>query len=526
MFKVGSMADIVLINPRFEASYWGLEHALHLAGKKANMPVAALPLLAALTPPGHTITVYDENVEAIDYDRCAKADIVGLTGMVVQRFRMTEILTELKKRGCFVVLGGPWVSVEENYFGELADAIFVGEAETSWPQFLDEFAAGTPAKRYEQKERTDMSTVPVPRFDLLKMNKYALGTLQFSRGCPFMCEFCDIIVTFGRKPRLKTPPQITAELDALLKTRMRAAFIVDDNLIGNKKAIKELLKAVIAWQERHKYPLTFITEASLDLADDEDLLELMDLANIRSVFVGIETPNEDALKETKKTQNLRGHNRTIPEKVGAIQAHGIEVWSGMMLGFDTDNEDIFKRQIELVEDAKIIHSSVGMVTAIPKTPLHARMLKAGRLDLADRTEWGTNIIPTSMSREALRDGYLEVLKDLYSAKNYFKRMDSLYLDKALGESKLRSATLRDKPVQYLLSCAGALLMTAAVFVRLQTAVKDKQLRRDYRMSTWNVIRRRPNPFVLQTYALKSVMHYHYHRLITGMVVDGHLLNMF
>ena len=468
----------------------------------------------------------DENVEDIDFERCAKADIVGLTGMVVQRFRMKEIIAELKARGCFVVLGGPWVSVEEDYFKELADAIFVGEAETSWPLFLRDFAAGTTAKRYEQKERTDMSTVPVPRFDLLKMKKYALGTLQFSRGCPFMCEFCDIIVTFGRKPRLKTPPQITAELDALYKTRMRAAFIVDDNLIGNKKAVKELLHAVIAWQEAHKYPLTFITEASLDLADDEDLMELMDLANIRSVFVGIETPNEDALKETRKTQNLRGHNRSIPEKVAAIQAHGIEVWSGMMLGFDTDSADIFERQIKLVEDAKIIHSSVGMVTAIPKTPLHARMLKAGRLDLADKTEWGTNIIPTGMSREALRDGYLDVLKDLYSAKNYFKRMDSLYLDKALGESKLRSATLRDKPAQYLLACAGALLMSAAVFVRLQTAVKDKELRRDYRRSIWNVIRRRPNPFVLQTYALKSVMHYHYHRLISGMVVDGHLLNMF
>ena len=520
------MADIVLINPKFEASYWGLEHALHLAGKKANMPVAALPLLAALTPPGHTITVYDENVEEIDYERCAKADIVGLTGMIVQRFRMTEILTELKRRGCFVVLGGPWVSVKEDYFGDLADAVFVGEAETSWPLFLEEWAEGRHAKRYEQKERTDMSTVPVPRFDLLKMKKYALGTLQFSRGCPFMCEFCDIIVTFGRKPRLKTAGQITAELDALLKTKMRAAFIVDDNLIGNKKAVKELLHAVIAWQERHKYPLTFITEASLDLADDEDMMELMDLANIRSVFVGIETPNEDALKETKKTQNLRGHNRSIPEKVAAIQAHGIEVWSGMMLGFDTDTADIFERQVKLVEEAKIIHSSVGMVTAIPKTPLHARMDKAGRLDHADRTEWGTNVIPVSMSREALRDGYIKVLADLYSAKAYFKRMDSLYLDGALGESKLRAATLRTKPVQYLLSSAGALLMSAAVFVRLQTAVGDRELRRDYRQSTWNVIRRRPNPFVLQTYALKSVMHYHYHRLLSGMMVDGHLINMF
>ena len=521
------MADIVLINPRFEASYWGLEHALHLVHKKANMPVAALPLLAALTPSGHTITVFDENVEEIDFERCAKADIVGLTGMVVQRFRMTEILTELKRRNCFTALGGPWVSVEEDYFGDLADVVFVGEAETSWPQFLDEFAHGTHARRYEQKERTDMTTVPVPRHDLLKMKHYALGTIQFSRGCPFMCEFCDIIVTFGRKPRLKRAEQIVAELDALYRTaKVRAAFIVDDNLIGNKRAIKEILRAVIAWQERHRYPLTFITEASLDLADDEQLLALMDLANIRSVFVGIETPNEDALKETKKTQNLRGHNRTIPEKVGAIQAHGIEVWSGMMLGFDTDGADIFDRQVALVHEARIVHSSVGMVTAIPKTPLHARMAKANRLDPADRTEWGTNVIPVSMGRDELRDGYLRVLRELYAPENYFKRMDALYLDRALGESKLRNAGMKEKPLRFLLSAAEALFQAAYIGLRLQTAVKDRALRRHYRRITLNVLRRRPNPFVIQTYAIKAVAHYHYHRLISGMVVDGHLLNMF
>ncbi len=521
------MADIVLINPRFEASYWGMEHGLKLVGKKANMPVAALPLLAALTPPGHEITVYDENVEAIDFDRCAKADIVGLTGMTVQRFRMMEILVELKRRGCFVVLGGPWISVEETYYKDLPDAIFVGEAETTWPQFLTEWAEGRHQFRYEQKDRTDMSTVPVPRHDLLKMKDYALGTIQFSRGCPFMCEFCDIIVTFGRKPRIKTVPQIVAELDALrLNAKVALAFIVDDNLIGNKKVIKEVLRAVIDWQEKHNYPMTFITEASLDLADDEELIELMDMANIRSVFVGIETPNEEALKETKKTQNLRGTNRTIPEKVHAIQAHGIEVWSGMMLGFDTDKPDIFQRQLELVEAAHIVHSSVGMVTAIPKTPLHARLAKANRLDLADRTEYGTNIIPVGMGREELRDGYLGVLRELYSAKNFFKRMDALYLDRKLGESKLRERQMQEKRMRRYLSILGAVASSVFVFVRLQTVVKNKALRRDYRRMIVNVLRRRPNPFVLQAYAIKSVAHYHYHTLIDGMTVDGHLLNMF
>src|SRR5262245_1493362 len=228
------MADIVLINPRFEVSYWGLEHALPLLGKKCNLPTACLPLLAALTPDGHRVTIVDENVEPIDYDRLAHADIVGLTGMIVQRRRMREILRELKARGVFTVVGGPWVSVQEDYFEGLTDVIFVGEAETTWPQFLEEWAQQRHQRRYEQLERTDMTRVPVPRYDLLKIKDYLFGSIQFSRGCPFQCEFCDIIVTFGRKPRLKTSEQVIAELEAMRKQGLLIAFIVDDNLIGNQ----------------------------------------------------------------------------------------------------------------------------------------------------------------------------------------------------------------------------------------------------------------------------------------------------
>jgi radical SAM superfamily enzyme YgiQ (UPF0313 family) len=196
------MADIVLINPRFEVSYWGLEHALPLFGKRANLPVACLPLLAALTPVGHNVTLLDENVESIDFERVARADLVGVTGMSVQRFRMREILTELKQRGVFTVVGGPWITVQEDYFGPLADVIFVGEAEETWPRFLSDWKLGRHQTRYEQAEKSDMTQVPTPRFDLLKTERYAFGSLQFSRGCPFQCEFCDIIVTFGRRPRL------------------------------------------------------------------------------------------------------------------------------------------------------------------------------------------------------------------------------------------------------------------------------------------------------------------------------------
>ncbi len=344
------MADIVLINPRFEISYWGMEHALPLVGKRANLPVACLPLLAALTPGEHTITLIDENVEAIDWERCRRADIVGITGMSVQRFRMKEILTQLKRRGCFCVAGGPWVTVEEDYFGGLLDVVFVGEAEETWPRFLDEWERGEHGYRYEQAEKTDMSKVPTPRFDLLKMKHYGFGSLQFSRGCPFQCEFCDIIVTFGRRPRIKTSAQVIAELDAILKAKVPIVFIVDDNLIGNKKAIKVVLKDVIAWQERHNYPLTLFTEASIDLADDAELMELMVRANFISTFIGIESPDEDSLREAKKFQNVRAGG-TLLEKVRRIQDAGMEVWCGMIMGFDNDDEGIFDATASHVHSA-------------------------------------------------------------------------------------------------------------------------------------------------------------------------------
>src|SRR5262245_39886193 len=209
------VADIVIVNPRFEVSFWGLEYALPVFGKQANMAVGALPLLAALTPAEHTVTLIDECVEPLDFDRIARADIVAVTGMIVQRDRMTEVLTELKKRGAFTVVGGAWVSIEEDYFGDLADVIFVGEAEETWPEFLRDWKTGRHRRRYEQAEKSDMTRVPTPRYDLLKTGRYLFGAVQFTRGCPYQCEFCDIIVTFGRRPRLKTVDQIRAEMDAL-----------------------------------------------------------------------------------------------------------------------------------------------------------------------------------------------------------------------------------------------------------------------------------------------------------------------
>src|SRR3954451_4675487 len=420
------MADIVLISPRFEMSYWGLEHALPLMGRRANMPPAALPLIAALTPSGHGVTIMDENVGPIDFDRCARADIVGLTGMIVQRHRMREILEELKRRGVFVAVGGPWISVREDYFGPLADTVFIGEAEETWPKFLEDWEAGQPAPRYEQSEKTDLSKVPPPRLDLLDMRNYAFGNVQFTRGCPFQCEFCDIIVLFGRRPRVKRPDQVVAEVEAQWRLGARGIFLVDDNFIGNKKAAKAILRALIAWQRRRGYPLAFFTEASLDLAEDDELLRLMAEAGLVAVFIGIESPDEEALRETKKLQNVRGN---LVDRVRRVQEAGMEVYAGMIVGFDSDDAGVFDRQFEFLTQARIVGAMAGMLSAIPRTPLYERLEAEGRLDnaAADDPNIATNVIPLGMTREEMRDGWIGLMQDLYDTENYFERFDALFV---------------------------------------------------------------------------------------------------
>lgn len=514
------MADIVLINPRFEVSYWGLEHAMPFLGIKAILPVANLPLLAALTPPGHNVTLVDENVESIDFERCARADIVGLTGMNVQRVRMKEILYELKSRGVFTVVGGPWVTVREDDLADLVDVVFVGEAEETWPRFLAEWSAGHHQTRYEQAERTDMATVPVPRLDLMRMKDYAFGSVQFSRGCPFECEFCDIIVTFGRRPRIKTSVQVLAELDAIVASGKRSAFIVDDNLIGNKKAIKLLLRDVVAWQEKHGYPLMFATEASIDLAEDPELMQLMVDANISNVFVGIETPNEESLRETKKLQNLRARGGTMLEKVHRIQQTGMEVWCGIIVGFDNDDSSIFAAQSRFVHEARIVHAMVNMLVAIPRTPLYTRLASEGRLDLSgDAASWGgfgTNVIPRRISREALRAGYIELMHDLYIPDAYFGRLDELYLDARLQLGQTRTRYLRRHPLRRLKLNTRLLAEAAAIFVLLMRGVPDAALRREYRRRLMRAAWRRREPEIIQSYALKCAMHFHAHRMVQEM----------
>jgi radical SAM superfamily enzyme YgiQ (UPF0313 family) len=513
------MARICLINPRFPTSFWGLNHGLPLMGKKANMPVLALPVLAGLTPPGHEVVLIDENLVDLDFDQIEGFDIVGLTGMTVQRDRMREILLELRRRGIFVVVGGPWISVAENWFEGLADVIFVGEAEETWPRFLEDWARGAHATRYEQSEKTDMTKVPPPRYDLVPFREYAMGCIQTSRGCPYQCEFCDIIVIFGRRPRIKTAAQVVAEIDEQHRLGARVIFLVDDNFIGNKKAAKEILRAIIAWQRARGYPLAFFTEASLDLAEDAELLQLMAEAGLVAVFIGIESPDEDALREAKKYQNVRGG---LSERVRRVQDAGLEVYAGMIVGFDSDDDDIFRRQYEFLSNSRVVGAMAGMLSAIPKTPLYDRLAAEGRLDnaAADDPRVATNVVPLRMTRETLRDGWLQMMDRLYDAENYMERFDALFIK---GKLPLATAKMnwlrRHRPLSYVKVQALTILAALGILARIWSDPRTRPYRKVYGRTLRKLLLSGRPPRYLFQFAFKCIMHTHF-AIMTRQMARG------
>ena len=416
--------SVCIINPKFEPSFWGFEFALPLmAGDIRSWVVTgALPALAALAPPHCDVTLIDENVEPIDFDALKSFDVIGVTGMIVQRERMAAILKRLQGYPATVVIGGPYATVAEEKFRDLCDVIFCGEAEQTWPAFLTALGQGKPLqRRYRQDGRTDMHTVPPPRYDLVKTSRYGMASLQFSRGCPFMCEFCDIITIFGRKPRLKTPAQMLVEFDGVVAAGFRSCFLVDDNFIGNKAKAKELLRALIVWQKERGTPLTFFTEASINLADDAEMIELMVAANFRYVFVGIESPSKASLTETLKHQNVRGDS--LENRVQRIRDGGLVIQAGFIVGFDNDTESIFEEQYTFIQRSGIAQALVAILSPIPTTPLYDRLKAEGRLDFSDPD---VAFHPKLMSRATLKQGYDKLVRRLYEPEAYFERLFNGY----------------------------------------------------------------------------------------------------
>jgi radical SAM superfamily enzyme YgiQ (UPF0313 family) len=397
---------LLLINPKYPESFWSFQWAVSeiLPGKRAVNPPLGLATLAALCPPHWEVRIVDENVEPLPLE--PEAELIGIAGMGVQFPRQRELLEYYRSRGHFVVAGGSYASLCPQAYESLADSVICGEAELIWPRFCAEFEAGCAQALYRETGTIDLRTSPAPRFDLMKLSLYTTATMQFSRGCPYMCEFCDIIVMFGRKPRQKSLEQIGRELDLLRAQGVRKIFFVDDNLIGNVKVAKSLLQFLIEYQQRHGYSFSFGTEASLNLAQDEELMELFRAANFRWAFIGIESPDEASLRETRKIQNVREDPLTAVKR---IHAHGIEVLAGFIVGFDNDTVATFDRQYEFILRSGIQTAMIGLLNAMPRTPLYERLRAAGRLreedSGGDNTKLDTNVIPLGMSREELLSGY-------------------------------------------------------------------------------------------------------------------------
>jgi radical SAM superfamily enzyme YgiQ (UPF0313 family) len=423
---------IYLIAPRNPESFWTFDRILPVLHKKCIFPNLSLPTVAALTPREHEVVLCDENVEPVDFD--TDADVVGLTGYVVHKERILELAAEFRRRGKLVAVGGPLATLCPDELRDAVDVVFVGEAEYTWPQFLEELAVGYAQAEYRQVEKPRMEDSPLPRFDLLKLDEYRTMTVQFGRGCPFSCEFCDIIVMYGRRPRTKTTAQMMAEVQELHRLGIRNIFVVDDNFIGNKREAKDLLTALAEWQRANGRPLELMTEVTLNVAQDDELLRLMREANFTSVFIGIESPRAASLRETNKTQNLR---ENVLASVQRIQAAGIEVMAGMIVGFDHDDPAIFEEQFRFIQEANIPISMTGMLNAVPRTPLYERLKRAGRLvkDFVGDQFVFTNIVPQGMSSLQLYEGYRRLLRRLYGYRNYYRRVKQLILSRGATDAR-------------------------------------------------------------------------------------------
>ncbi|MCR4393745.1 MAG: B12-binding domain-containing radical SAM protein [Dehalococcoidales bacterium] len=417
---------ILLVYPQYPDTFWSFKHALRFILKKAAFPPLGILTVASMLPSDWEKRLVDMNVTSLTDTDLKWADYLFLSAMAVQRQSVQEVIQRAKKIGAKIVAGGPLFTTEPENFS-MVDHLVLNEAEITLPQFLADLARGNPKQIYTTSEHPDITSTPVPDWSLIKMKKYSSMSLQYSRGCPFNCEFCDITFLDGHVPRTKSRSQILAELDALYNHGWRGSvFIVDDNFIGNKKKLKsETLPAIIDWQKKKKYPFSLFTEVSINLADDEELMHLMVEAGFNRVFIGIETPNEASLTECSKNQNT---SRDLEACVKIIQNNGFEVMGGFIVGFDSDPVTIFKSQINFIQKSGIVTAMVGLLNAPKGTRLYQRLKKENRLlkdsFSGDNMDSSLNFIP-KMNRETLINGYRHVLNTIYSPKHYYERMKVL-----------------------------------------------------------------------------------------------------
>lgn len=413
---------ILLISPAYPDTYWSFRHALKFVSKKAASPPLGLLTIAPMLPAHWERKLVDLNVHPLKEAEIRWADLILIGGMSVQSESARQVIQRCKKLGKTIVGGGPLFTGDPDAWPEI-DHLVLNEAEITLPWFLDDLEKGVPGNIYQTEEFADLQLTPAPDYSLIEASDYAQLSLQYSRGCPFDCEFCEITALLGRKVRLKSTRQVIEELDVVYRTGFRGnLFFVDDNFIGNRKRLKQdLLPAIIAWNRERNYPYTFTTEASIDLSDDAELMSAMALAGFEKVFVGIETPDEESLKECNKKLNT---GRDLLGSVATIQAAGIEVSAGFIVGFDSDTSSIFQRQIDFIQQSGIITAMVGLLNAPSRTRLYKRLSTEGRiLETADgdNTNYNMNFTPV-MNRDLLLKGYYKIVHGIYSSKAYYERL--------------------------------------------------------------------------------------------------------
>lgn len=414
--------NILLVYPQYPDSFWSFKHALRFISKKAAVPPLGLITVSAMLPSTWQKKLVDMNISTLQASDILWADYVFISAMYIQKESVNKVIEECMKYKVEMVAGGPLFTQEYQNYPQISHFI-LNEAEITLPPFLKDLKAGFPQRIYKTDKFADITTTPVPDYYLLSRKDYAYMNIQVTRGCPFSCDFCEITALLGNKVRMKDSIQIINELDLLYKLHWRGpVLIVDDNFIGNKNQIKnDLLPAMKKWMQIHKYPFTFSTETSINLADDEDLLSSMIEAGFCSTFIGIETPEENSLQECNKVQNK---NRDLLQSVKKIQKAGMQVSGGFIVGFDSDTPGVFQRQIDFIQQSGIVSAMVGLLNAPKNTKLYERLKTENRLTTeatGNNTDASMNFIP-KMNQHELLDGYTKILENIYNTKPYYQRI--------------------------------------------------------------------------------------------------------
>ena len=468
---------ILLLYPKFPKTFWSFKYALPFIGKKAAFPPFGLLTVAAMLPKDWEKKLVDLNIQDLDEKDLRWADLIFISAMIVQKESVRDIINLAKSLGKKIVAGGPLFTTGYEEFLNDIDCFVLGEAEATLPLFLEDFKKGDLKKVYKSDQWPNISYAPIPEWKLINMKKYVSMGVQLSKGCPFNCEFCDIVLLSGRVPRIKSREQILNELDALYQKGWReGVFFVDDNFIGNKIKLKEeILPAIIEWMEERKHPFSFNTQVSINFADDEELMKLMVKAGFNTVFIGIESPKEESLKECGKFQNL---NRDLLTSVRTIQNRGLQVQAGFIIGFDQDTPSIFDRMILFIQTSGITTAMVGILQALPRTRLWERLKKERRLISQSNGDIdGTINFTPKMDLSSLNSGYKKIVSHIYSPKHYSQRLINFLKEYKPGDKK-------GEPVKITFNQFLAFLKSILIL-----GVRKKERRYYWKLFFWSLFKK-------------------------------------